>query len=191
MTVRYGPASRARKAAAVGALAALAVASGYCLAGVPNIEVMTLVVFASGWVIGTGGGAAAGAIGMFVFTMANPYGAAVPLLAGAQVGCMGLVGACGGLWARALGSRSAGLRGASVSPLALGLLGALLTLVYDLVTNVAIGITFSQLLPTLAAGVPFALVHVLANALVFALAGPYLIRGLASAGLVPVGGAST
>ena len=36
--------------------------------------------------------------------------------------------------------------------------------------------------PTLVAGVPFALVHILANALVFALAGPYVIRGLASAG---------
>jgi hypothetical protein len=119
-------------------------------------------------------------IGMTVFTLANPYGTAVPLLAGAQVACMGLAGACGGAWARAGGA-------ASVSPAALGLMGALLTLVYDLATNVAIGVSFSQVGPTLVAGLPFAIIHLLANSLIFALAGPYLIKGLAAAGLAPAG----
>ncbi len=172
--------SKARSAAGVGALAALAVAGGYFLAGVPNVEVITLIVFASGWLTGARAGAAVGVVGMFVFTVANPYGAAVPLLAGAQVACMGLVGACGGIWARLAGA-------GSVAPMALGLIGALLTVVYDLTTNVAIGISFSQVRPTLIAGLPFAIIHILGNSLIFALAGPYLIKGLVSAGLAPAG----
>jgi hypothetical protein len=172
--------SRARSAAGVGALAALAVAGGFFLAGVPNVEVITLIVFASGWLIGVRAGAAVGVIGMLVFTIANPYGAAVPLLAGAQAACMGLAGACGGMWARTAGP-------AAAAPVALGLMGALLTLVYDLTTNVAIGVSFSQVRPTLIAGLPFAIIHVLGNSLIFALAGPYLMRGLAAAGLAPAG----
>jgi hypothetical protein len=172
--------SRVRSAAGVGALAALAVAGGFFLAGVPNVEIITLIVFASGWLLGVKRGAAVGVVGMFVFTLANPYGAAVPLLAFAQVACMGLIGACGGVWSQAAGDGSA-------VPVALGLLGALLTLVYDVATNVAIGISFSQVRPTLIAGLPFAIVHVLANSLIFALAGPYLMRGLVSAGLAPAG----
>jgi hypothetical protein len=143
---------------------------------------MTLIIFASGWLAGAGPGAAAGAIAIFFFTMANPYGAAVPLLAAAQIVCFGLIGAFGGFWAR-LGAG----RGAFVTPVSLGLAGAAITLVYDLVTNLAIGISFTQVIPTLIAGVPFALIHVLANALVFALGGPYLLRGLAAAGLAPAG----
>jgi hypothetical protein len=183
LTVSKGVhAGRARSAAGVGALAALAVAGGYCLAGVPNVEVMTLIIFASGWLTGLGGGAAAGVIGMFIYTMANPYGAAVPLLAAAQILCFGLVGASGGIWGRFSGGHRWG-----VTPVFLGLIGAAITLVYDLTTNIAIGISFSQVIPTLVAGIPFSLIHVLANALVFALGGPYLFRGLAAAGLAPAG----
>ncbi len=159
-------------------MAALAVAAGYSLAGVPNVELMTLIVFTSGWLTGAGGGAATGAVAMTVFTMANPYGAAVPLPAVAQISCMALAGGSGGLWARSERGRRL-----SPDPISMALMGAGVTLIYDLATNAAIGISFSQLVPTLAAGVPFALVHILANALIFALAGPYLIRGLALAGL--------
>ena len=94
------PGSRARTAASVGALAALMVAGGYVLSGIPNVEVMTLIAFTGGWLAGVGGGAVVGILGMALFTAANPYGAAVPLVAAAQVGSMGLVGACGGHWGK-------------------------------------------------------------------------------------------
>jgi hypothetical protein len=180
--VELEPGSRARAAASVGALAALTVAGGYLLSGIPNVEVMTLLAFAGGWLTGIAGGAAIGILGMGLFTAANPYGAAVPLVAVAQVMSMGLVGACGGLW-----SRSGGAGPRSPSALRLGAMGAGLTLVYDLNTNVAIGVSFSQVVPTLVGGVPFALIHICSNALVFAIAGPYLIKGLVAAGLCPAG----
>lgn len=182
MRTEVAHAGRARRAAAVGALAALAVAGGYSLAGIPNVEIMTLIVFASGWLAGSGGGAAAGAIAMFTYTMANPYGTAVPLLAGTQIACFGLIGASGGVWARLTA-----WRGISIAPLFLGLFGALVTFLYDLATNVAIGISFSQVVPTLVAGVPFSIIHILANALLFAIGGPYLLKGLAAAGFAPAG----
>jgi hypothetical protein len=176
------PGSRARTAASVGALAALTLAGGYALSGVPNVEVMTLIAFAGGWLTGVAGGAAVGVLGMTLFTSANPYGAAVPLVAAAQVISMGFVGACGGLW-----GRSSGRRPRSPSAIEMAALGAGLTAVYDLTTNASIGIAFSQLTPTLVAGIPFALIHIISNALLFGIAGPYLIKGLVAAGLCPAG----
>lgn len=176
------PGSDARAAATVGGMAALTAAAGYALHGIPNVEVMTLMAFAGGWLTGAGGGAAVGVLGMTIYTFINPYGAAVPLLAAAQIASMGFVGVCGGLWG---GRGEAGPR--RPSALGLGALGVGLTFVYDLTTNVAIGVSFSQLIPTLVAGIPFALIHIGSNALVFAVAGPYLIRGLAAAGLCSQG----
>ena len=176
------PSSDARKAASIGGMAALTAAGGYALTYVPNVEIMTLMAFAGGWLTGALGGAAVGVLGMVIYTFINPYGAAVPLVAAAQILSLGLVGVCGGLW-----SRRGGVGPRNPSALRLGALGVGLTLVYDFATNVAIGISFGRLLPTLVAGIPFALIHIGSNALVLAIAGPYLIRGLASAGLCPQG----
>jgi hypothetical protein len=154
--------------------AALMVAAG--LTGVyaetiPNFEVLTLVAFLSGVLLGARDGALVGAATEFVYSMLNPYGAAHPLVTLSQVVGMAVSGASGGLAARA------GLpaRPAAVRALALGAVGAGVTAFFDLITNVAGGVVIGQVRVSLIGGIPFAIWHIGTNILVFAGAGTPLV----------------
>lgn len=154
--------------------AALLVAAG--LTGVyaetiPNFEVLTLVVFASGVLLGARDGALVGAITMLIFSLLNPYGAAHPLVTASQVAGEMVAGAAGGLVMRT------GLVSAPPLPRAvlLGLLGFLLTAFYDLVTNLASGIVYGQMRATLLGGMAFALWHIATNVALFAIVGTPLV----------------
>ena len=57
----------------------------------------------------------------------------------------------------------------------LAVCGAVVTLVFDLLTNLATGVLFGQMRATLIAGIPFALWHVFWNAVLFALLGTPLV----------------
>ncbi len=150
--------------------AALMVAAG--LTGVyaetiPNFEVLTLVVFLSGVLLGMSWGALVGALTMIVYSLLNPYGAVHPLVTLAQV--MGEVasGASGAWFAAAGFATSRPL----VRAFALGLFAIALTAWFDLITNLATGILFGQIRVTLLGGIPFALWHIASNVALFAVLG--------------------
>ena len=154
--------------------AALMVAAG--LTGVyaepiPNFEVLTLVVFSSGVLLGAADGALVGALSEAVFSLLNPYGAAHPLVTLAQVSGMALAGVAGGLAARW------GLPTWSLLPraIALGLFAVALTAFFDLVTNLATGVLYGQMSVVLLGGIPFSLVHIVTNVLLFAAIGTPLV----------------
>ena len=69
---------RTRRATLAGLLVALIVAAGYSLAGVPNVELVTLLVFVSGFLLGPRLGLAVGATSWGLYSLLNPMGAAVP-----------------------------------------------------------------------------------------------------------------
>ncbi len=139
---------------------------------IPNLELVTLAAFSSGVLLGVRDGAGVGALTMLLYSLLNPYGTAHPLVTASQVLGEALVGATGGT-AAGLARAPAAVRAA-----VLGLAGALLTLVYDLVTNVATGIVFGQMRVTLLGGIPFALWHIGTNAALFAAIGPVLVAVL-------------
>src|SRR5262245_4083035 len=116
--------------------AALLIAAG--LTGVyaetiPNFEVLTLVVFCAGVLLGARDGALVGALTMLVYSLLNPYGPGPPLVTAAQVVGNGVSGLAGAAFAR-LGwpARPAALRGAALVACAV-----LVTAFYDVSTNVA------------------------------------------------------
>jgi hypothetical protein len=154
--------------------AALMVAAG--LTGVyaetiPNFEVLTLVVFTSGVLLGVRDGALVGAITELIYSLLNPYGVAHPLVTAAQVSGMALSGLSGGIAARA------GLAERDVRARAwmLGALGAGITLFFDLITNAAGGVVYGQMRITLIGGIPFALWHMGTNVVLFAVIGTPLV----------------
>jgi uncharacterized membrane protein len=154
--------------------AALMVAAG--LTGVyaepiPNFEVLTLVVFCSGVLLGARDGALVGALSESIYTLLNPYGSAHPLLMFAQVTGMAVAGAAGGVAGRAgLPALPPAARAAALAPV-----GAGVTACFDLLTNLAIGLVYGQLRVTLMGGIPFSLVHIGTNAVLFALLGAPLV----------------
>lgn len=164
------PSQQLRTIVITAVLIALAVALGFGLAHVPNVELITLVVFTSGHLLGARIGLVVGAVSMGLYTVLNPLGMPVVPLALAQVAGMALIGLTGGRtrrWIR---------RGPSWARLAL--CGLAVTLFYDLVTNLVMALSLGmigQLARVLIAGSAFSLLHMISNTVIFAAAGSGLI----------------
>lgn len=134
---------------------------------IPNVEILTLVVFSAGVLLGARDGALVGAVTMIVYSLLNPYGPVHPYVTVAQV--LGEVGAgLGGAAFAALGFLEARplLRATLLASC-----GIIVTALFDFVTNVATGIVFGQMRATLIGGIPFALIHMGTNAVLFATLG--------------------
>jgi hypothetical protein len=134
---------------------------------IPNFEVLTLVVFCSGILLGARDGMLVGAVTMLVYSLLNPYGAVHPLVTASQVAGESAAGLAGAWFARAGGPA----RSVPVRALLLALTAVVLTLFFDFVTNLATGILFGQVRVTLIGGIPFALWHVATNVGLFAVIG--------------------
>ena len=138
---------------------------------IPNFEVLTLVVFSSGVLLGETDGMLVGAISELIYTLLNPYGAAHPLVMFSQILGMTVAGGAGGMAARfGLSSRPVVVRAAL-----LGLAAVVLTSFFDLVTNLASGIVTGQMRLILLGGIPFFLFHVGTNVVLFAVIGTPLV----------------
>jgi len=143
---------------------------------IPNFEVLTLVVFASGVLLGARDGGLVGTVTMSIYSLLNPYGAAHPLVTLAQVAGEALAGVAGGVaGGLGLGRARAGVRAAVLAGL-----GLVLTATYDALTNLATGALFGQMRATFIGGIPFALWHMGTNAALFGTLGVPLVGMLES-----------
>lgn len=169
----------ARKLALAGVLIALAIALKLPILSVPNVEFFTFIVFSSGYLLGMIGGVVVGIVSMSIYTsFVTPYGLPPLPIAFAQVFCMALIGFAGGLTVRLdklVFGHQFSLRIVTVM-LIMGLAGLVLTLVYDLLTNLATTVVVGQFWPVMIAAVPFALLHILSNVIIFVVLSPLLIK---------------
>jgi hypothetical protein len=136
--------------------------------------VLTLVVFCAGVLLGVRDGVLTGVVTMLVYSLLNPYGAAPPLITLAQVAGEAAAGATGGMLA------ALGLIGLPPGPraLALAISAVILTLFFDVVTNLATGILLGQVRVALIGGIPFSLWHIGWNVVLFAGLGTPLVGAL-------------
>ena len=145
--------------------------AGVYAESIPNFEVLTLVVFCSGVLLGSRDGLMVGVITELIYSVLNPYGAVHPLVTAAQVVGMAVPGFAGGIAVR-LGLPAAPAR---VRLAALVVTGAGITIVFDFITNFATGMLFGQVRATLIGGMPFAFWHLLTNVMLFAVLGTPLV----------------
>lgn len=165
---------QSRRAAAIAVLTAASISTNYLLIGVVNVKLMDLIVFSSGYIYGCLAGVMVGVLTWLVYGTLNPYGFSLPILIATML-CETLYGVVGGLLARR-GFWDGGFIDGAVS---FGVLGFLLTSIYDLMTNIVSGLVAGvPIAVALIAGVPFALIHEISNALLFSLGAPPLIRVL-------------
>jgi hypothetical protein len=153
-------------------LIALALALGYILAAVPNVEGISVVSFVSGYLLGAGSGAVVGALSMLLFSLFNPLGPPVPAVLAAQVLVMTLIGSAGHLW------RALGLAFGRPELVAMGL-GACLTFVYSVAADYGFAVSigrWKEPLPVIAAGLPFSVLHMVSNTLIFGGVSAFVIR---------------
>jgi hypothetical protein len=160
---------RTRRATLAGLLVALTVAAGYSLAGVPNVELVTLLVFLSGFLLGTRVGPVMGAASWGLYSALNPLGAAVPPVLVAQMSAgalIGLAGAAAGPFILERVGRPAGM-------ILCGLTGLVLTVVFQALVNTAAFFTFvddrgaGAFWTFMAGGIAFTAMHLVWNTSLF------------------------
>jgi uncharacterized membrane protein len=172
---------QATRASIIAVMTAACIVSNYLLIGVFNVKLMDLIVFSSGFLFGPTVGASVGILTWLVYGTLNPYGFSLPVLISTSF-MESLYGIVGGF----LGTR-ANMGIGLTSNLKYGIVGFLLTFVYDLVTNIVSGLSAGiPLSVALITGIPFAIAHEGSNAVFFFLGAPPLISAVGR--LIPNGG---
>mgnify|MGYP006268743413 CR=1 FL=1 len=135
----------------------------------PNVEFTSLIVFLVGAVFGITFGATLGILVMFINGFFSPWGFA-GLMLPFQITGMIIVGIGGGLYGRARN----GLYDAE-SCVETAVLGGFLTLVYDIITNLGVAVSYMlsgtpilvAFMTAIISGALFSLMHVASNTAVF------------------------
>jgi len=166
-------------------IALISVLTALCLAlqlspRPPNVEFTSLFTFILGFIFGPFMGIFFGSFVMFVNGFFSPWGFA-GLMMPFQIVGMALVGVAGGLY----GKHSQSYSGSARFFLEAAVLGAFLTVVYDLITNFGVALSMMVGMPptlavitALAYGTPFSIVHVFSNIAVFGVTFFPLIKAL-------------
>jgi hypothetical protein len=164
------------KIAKMGILIALAIGLNFALKvlslEIPNVELISFVVFSSGYLLGIVEGGIVGFLTMFIYSVFSPFGMpTLPILV-AQIISMTLIGVTGGVVAKPSWLAEAKI----VNYLMIGVIGLVLTLVYDLLTNLAVAYMVGQLIPVLIGGAIFSLIHISSNTVIFTVLAPVMYR---------------
>ncbi|NIM19537.1 MAG: hypothetical protein GTO51_04055 [Candidatus Latescibacteria bacterium] len=114
-------------------LISLTVAFGYALAGIPNVELMTMTVFLSGYLLGVRLGILVGIVSIGIHALFNPLGASLPPLLLSQAVGFAVIAAAGAT----LGPVIQRFRYRVAAVILSGAIGFVLTLQYDILTNIA------------------------------------------------------
>jgi len=172
---------QATRASVIAVMTAACIVSNYLLIGIFNVKLMDLIVFSSGFLFGPSVGASVGILTWLVYGTLNPYGFSLPVLVATSL-MESVYGIVGGILGKR-GKMGVGLTG----NLKYGIIGFLLTFLYDLVTNIVSGLSAGiPLGVALIAGIPFAIAHQGSNAAFFFLGASPLISAVGR--LIPNGG---
>lgn len=146
----------------------LALASVY----IPNVSLIFVAIFACGAMFGRKTGMAAGGLGMFLWTVFNPFGmAAVPIMI-AQIIGMILVGALGATVSGTIIMRKVIGRGFWL----FGLLGLASGLVFQALVSAVNAWLFRPFWESLTAGLVFSLMTIVSNGLIFPVCYPLVVK---------------
>ena len=169
--------------ALVSTFTALAIVLGYLLAYIPNIELFTLTIFLSGFILGKRDGMIVGFLSSLIFCFFNPLGASpLPLLA-FQLTHYSLTGLLGALTNDVLNKRSFFTFDEDLYKVPVmvifGILGAIITISFQVFSSLVNVFTFydsiEEFLPYFVIGIPFTITHIIGNTLGFIFILPGLI----------------
>jgi uncharacterized membrane protein len=136
----------------------------------PNVEFTSFLAFIVGAIYGVLHGGFFGSIIMFVNGFLSPYGFAGLIMPFQMVG-MAIAGILGGVYKRLMPKQTGSARFCAET----AIVGAIIALIYDLVTNVGVGFCFVlsgtnitlAILTAIAYGAFFSAVHIVSNTAVF------------------------
>jgi thiamine transporter ThiT len=164
---------RIRRIATAGLLAALALAINFPLLGVPNIELFSLCLFIAGTFLGYWGGYVVPLAAGLIFIIFNPNGPpSLVTVAIAQIIGFILFGLAGAFFGKSILKNKNRIIGITFC----AAVGVVFTFIYDLLTNIAFGLTIGPFWPTIIGGIAFSLWHIVSNGLIFGIFEPLMVR---------------
>ncbi|MHA2269246.1 MAG: hypothetical protein ACXAB8_15720 [Promethearchaeota archaeon] len=175
---------RSFRLALISTFSALSIVLGYTLAYIPNIELLTCMIFLSGFILGKRDGLIVGLLSSAIFVFFNPVGASPPPLLAYQLIHYSLLGLTGGL------TRSFLKKKTFYKPkedlyvfwvmLLFGILGGVITFIYDILSTLVggfiVSLKFEYFLVTYLSGMIFTSVHLIGNVLIFIFILPGMIQ---------------
>jgi hypothetical protein len=171
---------KTRKIALFAILVALSVGTNYALVGVWNVKFMDFIVFVGGFCLGPISGGLMGVLSWAVYGSINPLGFNLYVWF-ATMATESIYGIAGGIIKRMFKQNT--LVGSSDSKINIviffGVVGVLLTMVYDVVNNVVWSqVSGINLILVLIMGVPFTIAHLASNAVFFSVGTVPVIRAI-------------
>ena len=160
---------------------ALAIGLGFSLLMVPNVELITVIVFLAGLTLGVSWGALVGGTAELIFSVLNPFGSGLvfPPLLMSQIFSMIIIGAAGGLMCPVFFKRKFSTKRIA----SLAITGFVLTFIFDSLTTLSYplsaGFDWPQTIGIYISGIGFTILHQLSNTIVFAVGVPSVVKHLA------------
>jgi len=170
--------------ALIATFSSLAVVLGYLLAYIPNIELFTILVFLSGFIMGKRDGLIIGLLSSAIFTFLNPLGASPLPLFTYQLLHYSLTGLSGGLIRNYLNEKEYFKPREDLYILRVmvlfGIIGGILTFVFDILSTLFGGFIVSfaieYFIVSYLSGLLFTTIHLVGNILGFVFILPGLIQ---------------
>jgi hypothetical protein len=164
---------RLRRIAAAGLFAALALATSYAMAAIPNVKFFEVCLFIAGAFLGFWGGIVVPLVAGTIYVLFNPNGPQTNLLVGvAQIVGFMLFGIAGAAFRKMILAN----RNHYVGMTFCAAIGVVVTFIYGLLTDTAFGYTINAIKPTIISGIAFSLVHIGSNGIIFGLAEPLMVK---------------
>ena len=170
---------RTNTIAAVSIITAIIVSSNYVLMGFPQIKLMDSMVFLTGYLFGVRAAVSVSILSWLVYGSINPLGTAgFPLIVVLMIGEM-VYGIAGHLFRKYYNMQSKLKKNPIEMTIMLGCISVICTFVYDIWTNAIEGLIIFQnvdgIILRIITGIPFSIIHQLANAAIFCFLVPVFI----------------
>lgn len=152
-------------------MTALALVGNYALVAVPNLELGSTVLFVTAYIFGAQMAIWSTLIMSLLFGIINPWGGFIPLIWLSQVIGWFYIVAIGSIMGRR------GTTGKRLKPRKweLAIIGAFVTFIFEQVTNLGYSATFPvPFIFAVTAAIPFTVIHVVSNAVIFSQVVPML-----------------
>jgi hypothetical protein len=156
-------------------MTALALVGNYAFVAVPNLELGSSILFVTAYIFGFHMAVWSTLIMSLLFGIINPWGGFIPQIWLSQVIGWFYIVATGSILGR-VGSNGNRLKPKKWE---LAITGAFVTFIFEQVTNIGYSITFGvPFILAITAAIPFTMLHILSNAIIFSQVVPMLDTAL-------------
>ncbi|TFG34724.1 hypothetical protein EU527_02015 [Candidatus Thorarchaeota archaeon] len=160
-----------KRVSIIAIMTALALVGNYVLVAIPNVELGSTVLFVTAYIFGIHIAAWVTIIMSLLFGIINPWGGFIPQIWVSQVIGWFYIITVGSI----MGKQDTGGKNLEPRKWELAITGAFVTLIFEQITNLGYSASFGvPYIVAFAAAIPFSIIHIISNTLIFSQVVPML-----------------